>query len=216
MNVYIILPTRAMHEFLDRALLSLCNQTNPEDWRALIVFDRSVPFRPPRVRGDYRFETLFCQPRGERDTSRNAGRARNVGIEYILARAQDEDWVAFLDDDDALASDAVEKILEHAALPTKVGQPFDMFVLPGEHSFTLNYERFGYACDGRIVPGDVGVNVAVNVGFLRKSGVRFPEIPLNEDTAFAIAAAAKGRVGPAMKCEPLYYIRHAPPGMEWR
>jgi cellulose synthase/poly-beta-1,6-N-acetylglucosamine synthase-like glycosyltransferase len=216
MNVHIILPTRAMHEFLDRALLSLCNQTNPEDWRAVIVFDRTVPFRPERIRGDYRFETLFCAPEGENDRSRNAGRARNLGIEYVLARANDDDWVAFLDDDDTLAPDAVQKILEHAALPTKVGQPFDLFVLPGEHSFTLNYERFGYACDRRIVPaGEVGVNVAVNAGFLRSSGVRFPEIPLNEDTAFAIRAATKGRVGPAMKCEPLYYVRHAPPGTAW-
>ena len=88
---------------LQRALLSLQNQTDME-WRALVIMD-GVDITNPVT--DERIQYMRVDKLGELN---HAGRVRNVGMEAEKERSS---WFAFLDDDDTLTPDYVEK-LRHA------------------------------------------------------------------------------------------------------
>jgi glycosyltransferase involved in cell wall biosynthesis len=84
---------------IDGALRSLQAQTNP-NWRALVIYDGSDA--NPTVK-DPRIDVIHNQKKG------SAGATRNSAIPKIQT-----EWVAFLDDDDALTPDYIEKLLQTA------------------------------------------------------------------------------------------------------
>ncbi len=106
---------------IDGALRSLQAQTNP-NWRALVIYDGSDA--NPTVK-DTRIDIIHNEKTG------SAGATRNSAIPKIQT-----EWVAFLDDDDALAPDYVEKLLKTAREVTNA----DIIV------FRMRYN------DGRILP----------------------------------------------------------------
>lgn len=87
---------------LHTTIKSLLNQTCSE-WKAIVVFDG---VEPSLQTTDDRFTTLQIQ-KDETQYENRAGYVRNYGIQFATT-----EWVAFVDDDDTLLSDYVERFLE--------------------------------------------------------------------------------------------------------
>ena len=87
---------------LHTTIESLLNQTCSE-WKAIVVFDGVEPILQTT---DDRFTTLQIQ-KDETQYENRAGYVRNYGIQFATT-----EWVAFVDDDDTLLSDYVERFLE--------------------------------------------------------------------------------------------------------
>ena len=85
---------------LSRALNSIRNQ-NRDGWRALVVFDGEGKNIPEEFKDDARF-TFINAP-----YTKSAGLTRNYGMRYIQ-----EEWIAFLDDDDHLREDYCQRLEE--------------------------------------------------------------------------------------------------------
>lgn len=86
---------------LARTIDSLFRQTSP-DWRAVVVFDGTDPnyeTADPRV--------VVLRTPEKLGTANHAAHVRNYG-----AREIDSEWVGFVDDDDTLVEDYVERALE--------------------------------------------------------------------------------------------------------
>lgn len=89
-------------ETLHTTIESLLNQTCSE-WNAIVVFDGVEPCLRTT---DDRFTALQIEKEEKRCENR-AGYVRNYGIQYATT-----EWVAFVDDDDTLLSEYVERFLE--------------------------------------------------------------------------------------------------------
>ena len=90
---------------LHATIKSLLNQTRSE-WNAIVVFDG---VEPSLQTTDDRFSILQIQKeqKKEKQYENRAGYVRNYGIQFATT-----EWVAFVDDDDTLLSDYVERFLE--------------------------------------------------------------------------------------------------------
>lgn len=99
-TITFIIPT-ICRSTLDRSLLSLKNQTNP-NWNAIVVFDGITP---TITNDDDRIKFLRIEKTGN-NTEKNgrSGHVRNEGIRDVKT-----EWVGFLDDDDTLTPDYVQK-----------------------------------------------------------------------------------------------------------
>lgn len=93
-----IIPT-INRKSLQEAVNSLIAQNNI-NWKAIIVFDGV----PPINYSDARIKSITIQKTGK---SNHAGQVRNFAIKLA-----DTEWVAFLDDDDTVSSNYVEKFYE--------------------------------------------------------------------------------------------------------
>lgn len=100
-----IIPTKGRRS-LNSTLASLVNQTLPHSWRAIVVIDGKPDtriigdlFADPRIRNLALEKRLGTPPA-------HAGAARNIGAK--LARTP---WLAWVDDDEALHPQAVERLL---------------------------------------------------------------------------------------------------------
>jgi glycosyltransferase involved in cell wall biosynthesis len=82
---------------LQRAINSIKNQTS-DDWKAIIIFDGIEP--TISIDND-KFSVLKIEKRGV--GGNGAGNVRNHGMKFV-----ETEWIAFLDDDDTIASDYVE------------------------------------------------------------------------------------------------------------
>lgn len=89
-------------ETLHTTIESLLNQTCSE-WKAIVVFDGVEPCLRTT---DDRFTALQIQKEENRYENRS-GYVRNYGIQFATT-----EWVAFVDDDDTLLSEYVERFLE--------------------------------------------------------------------------------------------------------
>ena len=97
---------------LPRSLGSIVNQTDPR-WKAIVCFDR----RPgARIQTDHVFE--FSNPKvsvfdyeDPGDTVKGMTSGPGPVRNYAVSKA-DTEWVAFLDDDDALTDDYVSRLAE--------------------------------------------------------------------------------------------------------
>lgn len=93
-----IIPT-INRKSLQESINSLLAQTNP-NWKAIIVFDGVSCTNY----SDSRIKSLTIQKTGK---ANHAGQVRNFGINLA-----ETDWVAFLDDDDTISNNYVEKFYE--------------------------------------------------------------------------------------------------------
>jgi glycosyltransferase involved in cell wall biosynthesis len=139
--VTFIIPTIG-RETLENTVSSLVQQTSA-DWRAIIVFD-DVPVR------EFVDERLQCVRIAKTGTHRRAGDVRNAAFGHVNTK-----WTAFVDDDDVITADYVERLQEHArASDTDVivfrmyDQRFDgkrhgQAILPPPGTTTLVRDRVG-------------------------------------------------------------------------
>lgn len=108
MKFSIITPTYKRRELLDRAVQSVMNQRY-QNWEMIIVNDSpddasyndfTTVNRDPRIR-------YICN-----DSNRGVNYSRNSALDSLSA---DSDWTIFLDDDDYLEGNALEKVAGLAA-----------------------------------------------------------------------------------------------------
>ncbi len=88
---------------LERTVRSLSAQTNPQ-WNAFIVFDGVDNPLPELIASESRI-TVFKIPKAGR--ANHGGLVRNYGLERVKTA-----WAGFVDDDDTLGPDYVEKFFQ--------------------------------------------------------------------------------------------------------
>lgn len=99
-NVTFIIPTVG-RSTLEKTIRSLQQQTCI-NWFAIIIFDNVIP---AIENNDPRILFIICNKLGE--CSNYAGRVRNYGMNFVKTQ-----WIAFLDDDDSISPNYVEKFHE--------------------------------------------------------------------------------------------------------
>ena len=97
-----IIPTIGRNT-LNRSINSLLYQSNP-NWKAIVVFDGI----PPSSFNDDRIKSISINKSGKLN---HAGLVRNEGIKNC-----DTEWIGFLDDDDTISKDYVERFNEEVNL----------------------------------------------------------------------------------------------------
>jgi glycosyltransferase involved in cell wall biosynthesis len=103
-KITFIIPTIG-RKTLSESVKSLQKQTNP-DWNAIIIFDgikSNIKLDDPRIK------IIEIDKKGKDKNS--AGLVRNNGIKLVKTK-----WIGFLDDDDYIADDYVEKFYEELKL----------------------------------------------------------------------------------------------------
>jgi glycosyltransferase involved in cell wall biosynthesis len=96
--VTFIIPTIG-RDTLRRTIQSLEKQTN-DNWKAIIIFDSCSP---TVELNSEKIQIIQIQKKGE--GSNSAGNVRNEGIKLATT-----EWIAFVDDDDTIASNYVETL----------------------------------------------------------------------------------------------------------
>jgi glycosyltransferase involved in cell wall biosynthesis len=103
--VTFIIPTLG-RPTLKRTVQSLQAQHNP-NWEAIIIFDGLAP-QP--ITTDRRFRMIKIPKTG---LFNHAGEVRNQGMKYVKT-----EWMAFVDDDDTLSPDYIDRLLEESQRKT--------------------------------------------------------------------------------------------------
>lgn len=136
---------------LERSLSSLKNQTNP-NWNAIVVFDGVTP---TLENTDNRIQFITIDKRG----NGWSGYVRNEGIKHVKTK-----WIGFLDDDDTLTSDYVEKF--HSELEKQPDviifkmKYTDGLVLPPSHHSTFEVNH-------------VGISFCLKTSIFQTEGIQF-------------------------------------------
>ena len=103
---------------LKRTIQSIIGQTSSR-WNAIIVFDACIPTDNELLLllSDPRFLWISIQRHGSTDYPIHsaAGNVRNVGINIVCTP-----WIGFVDDDDTIAPQYIEKILEEISITPDV------------------------------------------------------------------------------------------------
>ena len=137
-----IIPTLGRKTLID-SIESLRNQ-NISDWKAIIVFD-GIPSNI--LLDDENIKIIEIEKCGIKNS---AGFVRNEGIK----RCENTEWIGFLDDDDTLSSDYIEKLKLEINLNNKI----DVCI------FRMGYEN-GYILptmyDKNINRNKVGISFAI-------------------------------------------------------
>lgn len=149
-------------ESLIYSIESLLNQTDSE-WKALIILDGiSINILNNDLMSlleDERFEVHEIEKIGS--NINNAGYVRNYGMSVV----EDSEWIAFLDDDDTIASDYIEIFKNEISIYSNI----DVYIYR-----MINNEQ-------RIIPNldivnfkicDVGISFIINYK-IYKSGIEF-------------------------------------------
>lgn len=132
-TITFIIPTIG-RSTLDRSLLSLKAQTNPI-WKAIVIFDG---MSPTVTNDDDRIQFLTIEKKGS--NVNRSGNVRNEGMKHVKT-----EWVGFLDDDDTLTRDYVDKFqIESKKNPDAIifrMQYSNGLILPppGDTTFKINH-----------------------------------------------------------------------------
>ena len=140
---------------LKRTIDSIIALNNP-NWKVIIIMD-GVPC-PYNIEDKYKSKIMVMNiPKiGEKDGNGHAGKVRNRGILKC-----DTEWVAFLDDDDTISSDYIDKALEEIKKDSKV----DCIVFR-----MLKRQRIIPRPDTRqLIPNDVGISFIVKTDIVIKN-----------------------------------------------
>jgi len=125
-----IIPTIG-RKTLKNTLISLQNQTI-ENWKAIIIFDGCNQ----NINNiDERIKIVCCNKLGS--NINNAGLVRNYGIEIA-----DTKWIAFLDDDDVIDENYLEKFYEELKLNNDIDVLIFRMNLCGKVIPNLNIDNF--------------------------------------------------------------------------
>lgn len=171
---------------LNRAIGSLLNQTDP-DWKAIVVFD-GVPIT--------RFEDkrITCISIPKTGTLNHAANVRNKGIEMAKT-----DWVGFLDDDDTISPNYVEKFKEELKLTPDAK--------------CIIFRMYNHLSIPKILPAPEDKNffeARVGISFALKKDLNLFFKPSNIEDFRLLEAIRKGRHKMVISPYVTYFIRNNP------
>jgi glycosyltransferase involved in cell wall biosynthesis len=171
---------------LGRAINSLLQQNN-KNWKAIVVFDGVEPIDFK----DARIKSIKIQKTGKMN---HGGQVRNVGI-----TAADTEWVAFLDDDDTVSKDYVDRFQEELTLnPDAKCIIFRMY---NTHSIP------------KILPPPEDKNffeARVGISFALKKDLNLLFKPSNIEDFRLLEAIRKGRHKMVISPYVTYFVRNSP------
>jgi glycosyltransferase involved in cell wall biosynthesis len=112
------------------------------DWSIIIIFDgvyKNIDII------DSRIKYIEIEKTGNINKMNSAGLVRNIGFKYI----EDSKWIGFLDDDDTISSDYIEKLKEEEKITPNIDLCiFRMtykngYVLPSEYERNIQRNKVG-------------------------------------------------------------------------
>lgn len=137
---------------------SLKNQTN-KNFKCIIIFDG---IKPNIKLEDKRFLITSCEKKGE--NKNNSGLVRNIGIEL-----SNTNWIAFVDDDDILTTDYVEKF--YIEINLKPNLKTIIFRMVGIYNNV--YKIFPKVADNNFIRNNVGISFAIHKDIYFNQKIKF-------------------------------------------
>ena len=149
---------------LKRTLYSIIGQTSRR-WNAIIIFDACIPtdIELLSLLSDPRILWISIQRHGSTDYPIHsaAGNVRNIGMNLVCTP-----WIGFVDDDDTIAPQYIEKLLEEISItPTVQAISFRMLV---DNTIV---PRLDCQC---VTSGQMGISFAIQSSLLR-DGIIFKQ-----------------------------------------
>lgn len=109
MKIYIITPTHKRPEELLRSMRSVLDQTYT-GWEMIIVNDSPFDTAYEKTEKEIRKDPRIIYLKNEKNEGVNF--SRNRALDLLKEMSEVNDWIIFLDDDDTLAKDALETLVE--------------------------------------------------------------------------------------------------------
>lgn len=200
LKVSVIVPVHNTGKYIDECAPSLLAQSLPADaYEVIYVDDGSTDDTPARLE-----KIAAVHPNVQVHTRPNSGwpgAPRNLGMSH----AQGE-YIQFVDHDDILGPEALERLYEHA-------RRNDADVVLGKMSSTMVRPRrlFRHTVDVCTIENDelmqsLSPHKMFRRAFVEEHGLRFPEGPwILEDLAFVSAAYLKAERISVLADYPCYY-----------
>jgi len=163
---------------LANTLISLLEQTITT-WKAIIIFDGCSPTNQYllSILGDSRFLCLSITKLGKEN---HAGYIRNIGLELA-----DTPWVGFVDDDDILTPNYVERLQEEITITPSADVIVFKMADRGRIIPPLNYNN--------IIAGEVGISFAYRRSLI-KEGFLFEPSSVEDFNLLKKMETAKKRI----------------------
>ncbi|WP_406493153.1 glycosyltransferase [Streptomyces sp. NBC_01604] len=199
-KVSVIVPVYNTGKYVDECAPSLLGQSLPADeYEVIYVDDGSTDDTPARLE-----KIAAAHPNVQVHTMPNSGwpgAPRNLGMRHAKG-----EYIQFVDHDDTLGSEALERLYEHA-------KRNDADVVIGKMSTTMARPRrlFRYTVDACTIENDelmqsLSPHKMFRRAFVEEHGLRYPEGPwIMEDLAFVSAAYLKAERISILADYPCYY-----------
>ncbi|MEU3519262.1 glycosyltransferase family 2 protein [Streptomyces sp. NPDC006654] len=199
-KVSVIVPTYNTGKYVDECAPSLLGQSLPADeYEVIYVDDGSTddtPARLERIAGEHPNVQVHTRP-----NSGWPGAPRNLGMRHAKG-----EYIQFVDHDDTLGPEALERLYEHA-------KRNDADVVLGKMSSTMVRPRrlFRHTIDACTIENDelmqsMSPHKMFRRAFVEEHGLRFPEGPwILEDLLFVSAAYLKAERISVLADYPCYY-----------
>jgi len=139
---------------LKRTLRSLQNQHNP-NWQAIVVFDG---IKAAKSFSDSRIKAIQISKKGQFN---HGAEVRNEGMEQVTT-----EWIAFVDDDDYLSPEYVDRLLEEINLQPNLDVVIFRMYHPNRRVCIPSPQ------DQNFSEGNVGISFSMKTA-LYKSGFKF-------------------------------------------
>lgn len=175
----IIVPCYNVEKYIDRCLDSLLQQSN-HDFKAIIIDDGSTDFTAQIIQSYCKeYPELFEYHKKENGGIANA---RNFGLDLV-----DTEYFGFLDSDDYVKKDFVEKMLNKM-----IQCQSDVVICGFEWTYESSSKKNSVTLEGPYLPGKemmLGLfatlwNKIYKTDFIRKTELRFPDGYRYEDASF--------------------------------
>jgi glycosyltransferase involved in cell wall biosynthesis len=177
---------------LFNTIYSLISQTI-DKWKAIVIFDGCSPSDQHLLAflHDKRFLCITIEKLG---TENHAGYIRNIGLEVA-----DTPWVGFVDDDDILTTNYIERLQEEIAITPSADAIVFKMVDRGRIVPPLNYNS--------IVIGEVGISFAYKRSLIQE-GFLFEPSSIEDFNLLKKMEMAKKRI--VFSPFVTYLVRHHP------
>jgi len=196
-EISVIIPCHNSYKLMEKGLRSLEEQTY-KDFEVIVVDDCSTDTSYPDLL-NYMVKSSLRMKILQTASNSGPGPARNVGLENCQGR-----YVTFLDSDDWVDSDWLMKI--KAILDKDDELDCVLFDFYRQYGRVCRRERMVFRSNGGYLTkrkalvfsrGTAGGKV-YKTEVIMENGIRFPDIPRNEDMPFSKLAIAK--------CNKVYYL----------
>lgn len=147
-----------------RTLTSICQQTNPQ-WKAIVIFDGCTPTDESLLAllQDTRFLYISIKKHGILSSQQpgQAGQIRNIGMSMVTTP-----WIGFVDDDDIILPNYIEKLMEESGSLSNASL-ISFRMIDAEHVVPPPF------CQS-ILPNQIGISFAIKTS-LFKEGFLFTQ-----------------------------------------
>ena len=109
-KIYVVVPVYKVEAYLDRCISSILNQTYT-NWKLILVDDGS-PDNSPAICD--RYAAAYVNVTVIHQENRGVSAARNTGIAYVQANAEQNEWMTFVDSDDCIHPNYLQFLLDGA------------------------------------------------------------------------------------------------------